>query len=109
MKGVNIMKAWIKPVHSVTKKQKQAVNEYIKEELREQQRGVTRRIFKLFCASLHKKYGFSKGRLPVVLADVSALCDEKANDPVFWAHIDKLVIDQIGLNFQREDYEAMGE
>jgi hypothetical protein len=103
------MKAWIKPVHSVTKKQKQAVKEYVKEELRSQQIDVTRRVFKLFCASLNKKYGFGKGRLSVVLGDVNALCEEKKNDPVFWAHIDKLVIEQIGLDFIREDYEAMGE
>lgn len=103
------MKAWMKPVHTVNKKQKQAVREYVKEELKVQQAGVTRRVFKLFCASLNKQYGFGKGRLSVVLGDVSALCEEKANDPVFWSHIDKLVTEQIGLDFQREDYEAMGE
>lgn len=103
------MKARIKPVYSVNKKQKEAVKEYIQEEMKVQQAGVTRRVFKLWCASLNKTYGLGKGRLSVVLGDVSKLCEEKENDPVFWAHIDKLVIEQIGLDFIREDYEAMGE
>lgn len=71
------MKARMKPVYSVNKKQKQAVREYIKEELRVQQAGVTRRVFKLFCASLNKTYGLGKGRLAVVLNDVSELCEKK--------------------------------
>ena len=57
------MKAWIKPANSVTKKQKEAVKEYIKEEMKVQQVGSTRRVFKLFCVALHEEYGFGKGRL----------------------------------------------
>ena len=100
------MKAWINP--SVNKKQKEAVKEYIKEELKLQQIGSTRRVFKLFCVALHDEYGFGKGRLGILLSKISAVCDEKKNDPVFWSHMDK-VIEQIGLDFPQEDYESMGE
>ena len=100
------MKAWIKP--SVNKKQKEAVKEYIKEELKLQQVGSTRRVFKLFCVALHEEYGFGKGRLSNLLGKINMVCDEKKNDPVFWSHMDK-VIEQIGLDFPKEDYESMGE
>lgn len=102
------MKAWIKPANSVTKKQKEAVKEYIKEEMKVQQVGSTRRVFKLFCVALHEEYGFGKGRLSKVLGTVSAVCDEKKDDPVFWTHMDR-VIEQIGLDFPQEDYESIGE
>lgn len=102
------MKARIKPTYSVTKKQKETVKEYIKEELRVQQIGSTRRVFKLFCVALHDEYGFGKGRLAILLSKISTVCDEKKNDPVFWSHMDK-VIEQIGLDFPKEDYESMGE
>lgn len=102
------MRARIKPVHSVTKKQKAAVKEYVKEELRVQQMGSIRRVFKLFCVALHDEYGFGKYRLSNVLENVTTVCESKRNDPVFWTHVDR-AIEQIGLEFQKEDYEAMGE
>ena len=102
------MRARIKPVHSVSKKQKAAVSEYIKEELRVQQAGSVRRVFKLFCVALHDEYGFGKDRLTNVLGKVSAVCDSKQKDPVFWTHVDR-AIEQIGLEFRKEDYKAMGE
>ena len=102
------MRARIKPVHFVNKKQKAAVNEYVKEELRVQQAGSVRRVFKLFCVALHDEYGFGKGRLTNVLGKVTTVCEEKRNDPVFWTHVDR-AIEQIGLEFQKEDYDALGE
>lgn len=102
------MRARINPARSVTKKQKAAVKEYIQQELRQQQKGSTRRIFKLFCVALHEEYGFGKKRLSNVLHNVTKVCEEKRDDPVFWTHIDR-AIEQIGLEFPQEDYEAMGE
>lgn len=102
------MRARIKPTYAVTKKQKEAVKEYIKQEMRVEQVGSTRRVFKLFCVALHDEYGFGKGRLSKVLGKVSTVCDEKRDDPVFWSHVDR-AIEQIGLDFIKEDYDAMGE
>lgn len=102
------MKARIKPIYSVNKKQKEAVKEYIQQEMQVQQVGSTRRVFKLFCVALHDEYGFGKGRLSNVLGRVNTVCEEKRDDPVFWSHMDR-VIEQIGLDFPKEDYEAMGE
>jgi hypothetical protein len=102
------MRARIKPIHTVSKRQKAAVNEYVQQELRVQQVGSTRRVFKLFCVALNEQYGFGKKRLSNVLGRVTAVCEEKKNDPVFWTHVDR-VIEQIGLEFQKEDYKAIGE
>jgi hypothetical protein len=35
------------------------------------------------------------------------LSDKHKDDEVFWAHIDRVVIDQMGIEFEREDYELM--
>lgn len=102
------MKARIKPIYSVNKKQKQAVKEYIQKEMQVQQVGSTRRVFKLFCVALHDEYGFGKSRLSNLLEKINIVCEEKKNDPVFWTHMDR-VIKQIGLDFPKEDYDAMGE
>lgn len=102
------MKARIKPAHFVTKKQKAVMQEYVQEELRAQHAGSVRRVFKLFCVALHDEYGFGKERLTNVLGKVSAVCDSKQKDPVFWTHVDR-AIEQIGLEFSKEDYKAMGE
>lgn len=102
------MRARIKPVYSVNKKQKDAVKEYVQQELRLQHIGSTRRIFKLFCVALHDEYGFGKSRLSNVLCKVTTVCEEKKDDPVFWTHVDR-AIEQIGLEFPKEDYALLGE
>ncbi len=102
------MRARIKPVYTVSKKQKEAVQEYIKKEMQVQEFGSIRRVFKLFCVALHDEYGFGKGRLSNVLGKVNTVCEEKKDDPVFWTHVDR-VIEQIGLDFTKENYAAMGE
>ena len=102
------MRARIKPIHSVSKRQQAAVHEYVQQELRTQQVGSARRVFKLFCVALNEEYGFGKFRLSKVLSKVTSVCEEKNNDPIFWTHVDK-VIEQIGLEFIKEDYKAMGE
>ena len=102
------MRARVKPVHAVTNKQKAAVKEYLRQEIRQQHAGTTRRIFKLFCVALHEEYGFGKGRLSNVLGKVTAVCQEKDNDPVFWTHMDR-AIEQIGLDFPKEDYNALDD
>lgn len=58
--------------------------------------------------ALHNEYGFGKGRLTNVLEKVTTVCEDKRNDPVFWSHMDR-AIEQIGLEFQKEDYDALGE
>ena len=42
-----------------------------------------------------------------MIQEVQSLCVKSQEDEVFWSHIDKIVIDQIGVEFERENYELM--
>lgn len=65
----------------------------------------TRRLFKLFCVVLNSVFGFGKFRLTKLIMEVSKLIEQSKTDEIFWYHIDKKVIDQIGVQFDRENYE----
>ena len=68
---------------------------------------ATMRIFKLMCVVLNEMDGYGKVRLSQRIAEVEKLCQEGSKDEVFWYHIDKVVIDQIGMGFDRENYDVM--
>lgn len=91
----------------ISNKLKSKVREEIAKEYEKQGNDATRRIFKLFCVSLNKKCGIGKKRLLSVLEEVDTLSIESKRDEVFWSHIDRIVIDQIGINFERENYSVM--
>ena len=50
------------------------------------------------CVSLHLEFGFGKSRLGRFLMKMNGLM----GDELLWWHIDKLLIDQVGLEFERE-------
>lgn len=52
------------------------------------------------CVVLHKE-GFGTMRLGRVLDEMNAMISQK--DEILWWHIDKLVIDQLGVAFEREE------
>ena len=66
-----------------------------------------RRWMKLLCTALHTRYGFGVERLNGVISEISRLSDEQKSDPVFWAHVDKLLIDQLKIPFDRENYDEV--
>lgn len=92
--------------YRLTNKQKSAIRDEVAEELRRQGEANTRRIFKLLCATLHKKRGYGKGRCMETIDDIRTLAAEHEHDEVFWTHIDMLM-DQLGLPFEKENYEEM--
>lgn len=78
--------------------------EYIKQE----NRNCIRRTFKLMAVRLNEKYGFGKKRLSelfILCGEVSK--NERYQDPIFWEHVDRKVIDEMGLAFERENYEEL--
>ena len=91
----------------VTRRQEGVIREKVRDEYQRQGQEMSRRIFKLFCVSLNKEFGFGKWRLSRLLNEVSVLSNEKQHDEVFWSHIDKVLIEQIGIEFPREDYNKM--
>lgn len=69
---------------------------------------MTRKLFKLMCISLNEKFGFGKKRLSCLINEISETIKESEKDIIFWEHADKIVIDQIGLPFERDYTEQRG-
>lgn len=84
------MKARIPPRRAMSKAQREIIDEYMDE--------AAERFAKIACAVLHEEYGFGKQRLNRFLKKVT----EAPNDEIMWWHIDKLLIDQMGLPFHRD-------
>ena len=88
------MKARIPGRRALLKPDKQAVRDYVDQH----QKDVTRRLQKLACVALHLEFGFGKERLGKFLMKMNGLMGVE----LLWWHIDKLLIDQVGLEFDRE-------
>lgn len=88
------MKARIPGSRALLKPDKKAVRDYVDQH----QKDVTRRFLKLACVTLRLHFGFGKERLGRFLMQMNGLM----GDELLWWHVDKLLIDQIGLEFDRE-------
>lgn len=98
------MKAnWRRPS---SKKEKERLRGEVGKELRKQSGDLTRRLFKLFCIALNEEYGFGKFRLSKVIDVVNSRACDREQDEVFWKHVDDRM-EQLGMMFQRENYEEM--
>lgn len=100
------MRARLSPVASLNAKQREALQEFILkqgEEIFESQSiTLINRMMKLFSVALNEQYGFGKQRLSNLIDHVSKLSSERKDDPIFWRHVDFVVIKQIGLDFKPE-------
>lgn len=105
------MKANLPPTHKKAKRSsitvdqlaRQIAQEYINQSNSES----TRRLFKLMCLVLHDDFEFGLKRISRFLDEIIKLSDEKEHDEVFWYHVDKRVIDEIGVQFEYEDYDKV--
>ena len=88
------MKARIPGSRALLKPDKKAVRDYVDQH----QKDVTRRLLKLACVTLHMHFRFGRERLGKFLMQMNGLM----GDELLWWHVDKLLIDQIGLEFDRE-------
>lgn len=93
------MKAHIPAKAALSKKSKQAVREYVDS----YEKDCMRRFLKLSCVALHtdEKDPYGAVRLARYLKRITELALN--NDEIFWHHVDKLLIDQLGIQFERED------
>ena len=90
------MRARISGERRLSKAEKAAIRDYIDT----YERDATRRLLKLVCVALHQTFGFGPQRLRRALDAANAHIDQR--DEILWYHIDKLLIDQLGLEFERE-------
>lgn len=97
------MKAMINVNNRVSLKQKQAIREYTYN----QQRDMMRRFFKLMCYVFNEEFGFGKSRLLKVVGKINELSTLHKEDEEFWYHLDKRIIEQMDIPFEKEKYEEI--
>lgn len=90
------MKARIPAKSKLTKKQKQVAEEYVNN----CENDVIRKFTKLACVTLSEEFGFGKSRMEKFILKFQEKATRK--DEIYWWHVDKLLIDQIGIEFERE-------
>lgn len=103
------MKARISPKNGLTKKQLDLMEEYAAEICKKRMFGMMRRIFKSFAYSLNRYYGFGKYRTMVVLDKAKEIMDEYPENEIFWEQLDRVCIDEIGIDFVREKLDENGK
>lgn len=96
------MKARTKLNNQIQKK----IKEEVKAEYDKQGQELARRHIKLMCVVLNEQFGFGKERLLKLVRAYGELGEERKEDEIFWSHIDRY-LEQIGLDFPKEDYEIM--
>lgn len=90
----------------IDKKTHERIRAEVKAEYDKQGQDLARRHIKLMCVVLNEQFGFGKERLLKLVRAYGELSEERKEDEVFWSHIDRH-LEQIGLDFQKEDYEIM--
>ncbi len=102
------MKARIPPGNRIPKRQKQWVDQYAKEqaewEQKKQSSDYINRLLKLVFVTLHQEFRFGKKRLVSFHDRFYQMLMESARDELYWWHVDQIVIDQLGMEFAREDF-----
>ena len=97
------------PVYSAAQKKaarKELEQEYLKIVERERN-NMTRRIIKVILFVLHTEFGFGIGRCARAFNAFTKAFEESDKDEIFWEHIDRVIIDKLGIHFER-DYTEKG-
>ena len=111
--GESGMKVRIKSIDMMNKAEKKELNKYILNKAKEiydrDMLGCMGRCYKLFVTVLHIKYGFGKQRIMDILKELNSVDMQRQNDPIFWKHIDDVIINELKIDLPRENYEYLGE
>lgn len=68
------------------------------EQIRKEERIYTlRRFLKVLCYRYHDKKGYGKKRCTDLVVDFMKFFDENEDTEYMWEHIDRVVMDQLGL------------
>lgn len=90
--------------------QKRIHDEMVREygKVAEQERkDMTRRICKTMLFIMNRDFGFGLKRCARLFNAFAEHLEHSSEDEVYWEHIDRVVIDQMGLPFER-DYTDCG-
>ena len=69
---------------------------------------ITRRVLKTMIYVLNTEYGYGIKRISRLFNSVTKMLEESSKDEVYWEHIDRVVVDKLGLPFER-DYTNNGQ
>lgn len=89
----------------LTNNEKKACKRYIIEEIQKGQNEALTRFLKVNCMILHDDFGFGQQRLAKFIELISKVMGENKGNEIFWDKVDEIVIDNLRLPFEREDYE----
>ncbi len=96
------MRSRLPAVNRITLKQQKAIREQVEIEITKMNEQRTNLILKLMCYVLNREFGFGKLRLSVACQKIGDLANEHEQDEAFWEHLDRVVIDEIGIGFTRD-------
>ena len=69
---------------------------------------ITRRVLKTIIYKLNTEYGYGIKRISRLFNSFTKMLEESNKDEVYWEHIDRVVVDKLGLPFER-DYTNNGQ
>lgn len=69
---------------------------------------ITRRVLKTIIYKLNTEYGYGIKRISRLFNSFTKMLEESSKDEVYWEHIDRVVVDKLGLPFER-DYTNNGQ
>lgn len=95
----------------ITNAQKRLVREEARREYKKiaekEREDMTRRICKTILFVLNRDFGFGLQRCSRLFNAFAEHLEHSSEDEVYWEHIDRIVIDQMGMPFER-DYTDCG-
>lgn len=107
------MRVRIKPIDMMNKAEQKELNKYILNKAKEMydrdMLGCMGRCYKLLVTVLHIKYGFGKQRIMDIFKELNSVNMQRQNDPIFWKHIDDVIVNELKIDLPRENYEYLGE
>lgn len=81
---------------------------FAEECLKNHKDGFMRRVMKVFYYCLSREYGFGKSRIKRLDELAWATMQEAQEDEAFFEHIDRVVIDELGVDLKREIISRSG-
>ena len=69
---------------------------------------ITRRVLKTIIYTLNTEYGYGIKRISRLFNSFTKMLENSNNDEVYWEHIDRVVVNKLGLPFER-DYTNNGQ
>lgn len=107
------MKARIPRISADQKKQmKQEIDILVTAAIKEKEdalyKDLTRRILKTFVYVMHTDFGYGRTRLERLLEAFTIQLEKSDTDEVYWEHIDRVVMDELKLDFGKRDYTNHG-